>query len=68
MATGKIKTLTDKGFGFITVEGMAKDLFLHSKELVGVAYNELHEGDMLSFDIDETGPKGAAAVNVKRAA
>ena len=67
MATGKIKTLTEKGFGFITVEGMEKDLFFHSKELVGVAYNDLQVGDTLSFDIDETGPKGAAAVNVKKA-
>ncbi|MES2059816.1 MAG: cold shock domain-containing protein, partial [Patescibacteria group bacterium] len=35
---GTIKTLTDKGFGFISREGEAKDLFFHSKELRGVTY------------------------------
>ncbi|MEK7087702.1 MAG: cold shock domain-containing protein, partial [Patescibacteria group bacterium] len=29
--TGTIKKLTDKGFGFITAEGLSKDLFFHSK-------------------------------------
>ena len=33
---GTIKTLTDRGFGFISREGEAKDLFFHSKDLNGV--------------------------------
>lgn len=64
--TGKIKTLTPKGFGFIAREGEAKDLFFHSKELRGVTYEELREGDMLTFEIAE-GEKGPSAVNVSRA-
>lgn len=64
--TGTIKKLTDKGFGFISGEGLAKDLFFHSKALVGVQFAELHEGDAVSFDTEET-PKGLSAVNVKRA-
>ncbi len=64
--TGTIKKLTDKGFGFIAREGQAKDLFFHSKSLVGVQYNELKEGDMLEFDVEDS-PKGPSAVNVKRA-
>ncbi|MBX4205393.1 MAG: cold shock domain-containing protein [Candidatus Doudnabacteria bacterium] len=64
---GVIKKLTDKGFGFITVEGQEKDLFFHSKSLSGVQYNELQEGDSVSFDLDESGPKGPAAVNVQKA-
>ena len=64
--TGTIKKLTDKGFGFITGEGLAKDLFFHSNALVGVSFNELHEGDSVSFDTEES-PKGLNAVNVKRA-
>jgi cold shock protein len=64
--TGIIKTLTDKGFGFITVEGQEKDLFFHSNSLVGVQYNELREGDSVSFET-ENSPKGMNAVNVKRA-
>ena len=63
--TGTIKKLTDKGFGFITGEGLAKDHFFHSKALVGVEFAELHEGDQVSFDTEES-PKGLNAVNVKR--
>ncbi|MDD3284912.1 MAG: cold shock domain-containing protein [Patescibacteria group bacterium] len=64
--TGTIKRLTDKGFGFIAIEGQEKDLFFHSNSLVGVEYNELHEGDTVSFET-ETSPKGMNAVNVQRA-
>lgn len=64
--TGTIKTLTDRGFGFISREGESKDLFFHSKDLVGVTFEELKQGDTLSFDIVD-GQKGPAAVNVSRA-
>ncbi len=63
---GTIKTLTDRGFGFITREGEAKDLFFHSKDLVGVKFDELKVGDMLSFEVVQ-GDKGPAATNVSRA-
>ena len=64
--TGTIKRLTPKGFGFITAEGLEKDLFFHSNSLVGVTFDELKEGDTLSFDTEES-PKGLNATNVKRA-
>jgi len=63
---GTIKTLTDRGFGFISREGEAKDLFFHSKELQGVAFDELKVGDMVTFDVVD-GEKGPAATNVSRA-
>jgi len=63
---GKINKLTDKGFGFISVEGQEKGIFFHSNSLVGVQFNELHEGDEVTFDIEDS-PKGKNAVNVKRA-
>ena len=63
---GTIKKLTDKGFGFISVEGQEKDLFFHSKSLIDVQYADLHEGDAVSFDIEDS-PKGPNAVNVKKA-
>ncbi len=66
MMTGTIKTLTDKGFGFISREGEAKDLFFHSKELRGVTYEELKVGDILTFEVTQ-GEKGPAATNVSRA-
>lgn len=64
--TGTIKKLTDKGFGFITGEGMAKDLFFHSNSLVGVSFDELREGDAVSFETEDS-PKGMNATNVQRA-
>ncbi|MFZ1020011.1 MAG: cold shock domain-containing protein [Minisyncoccia bacterium] len=64
--TGTIKRLTDKGFGFITGEGLTKDLFFHSNSLVGVTFDELKEGDAVSFETEQS-PKGLNAVNVQRA-
>ena len=66
MQTGTIARLTDKGFGFISREGEEKDVFFHSNELVDVAYNELKEGDAVTFEIEES-PKGLNAVKVQRA-
>mgnify|MGYP001572945455 CR=1 FL=1 len=60
---GTIKTLTEKGFGFITREGEVKDLFFHSNDLNGVSFTDLKVGDKVSFDVEE-GPKGPAAKNV----
>jgi CspA family cold shock protein len=63
---GTIKTLTDRGFGFISRDGEVKDLFFHSKDLNGVTFDELKVGDTLTFEVAE-GQKGPAAVNVSRA-
>jgi len=60
---GTIKTLTDKGYGFISREGEEKDLFFHSNELIGVRYDELKEGDKVTFEVAE-GPKGLNATKV----
>jgi len=63
---GTIKTLTDRGFGFIAREGEVKDLFFHSKDLKGVMFDELKVGDMVNFDVVQ-GEKGPSAKNVERA-
>ena len=63
--TGTIKTLTDRGFGFIAREGEAKDLFFHSKDLVGVTFDELRQGDTVTFEVQQ-GDKGPSAVRVSR--
>ncbi len=63
MPEGTIKRLTDKGFGFIDT-GSDKDLFFHSSDLEGVSYEELHEGQRVSFT-EGHGPKGPRAENVK---
>lgn len=62
---GTIKKLTDKGFGFISLDG-EKDVFFHSKGLVNVRFDELKEGDTVSFEIEDS-EKGPNAVNVQRA-
>ena len=64
--TGTIKKLVnEKGFGFITGEGLQKDLFFHRNSLVGVTFEELKEDDAVSFETAES-PKGLNAVNVQR--
>lgn len=64
--TGTIKTLTEKGFGFIAREGETKDLFFHSNDLSGVSFSELKVGDSVNFEIVD-GQKGPSAKNVTRA-
>ena len=63
---GTIKKKMDKGFGFIEVPGQAKNTFFHTNSLVGVTFDELREGDAVTFDMEDS-PKGPNAVNVKRA-
>ncbi|MCX6809301.1 MAG: cold shock domain-containing protein [Candidatus Berkelbacteria bacterium] len=65
MQKGKIKRLTDRGFGFIEIEGQEKDLFFHSNALEGVTFEELKEGDEVQFEV-ASGPKGDNATNVSR--
>lgn len=57
--------MTDRGFGFISREGAEKDLFFHSNELQNVQFNDLREGDKVTFEVAE-GQKGPNAVNVNR--
>ncbi len=66
MQTGIIARLTDRGFGFISREGEEKDLFFHSSQLQGVEYQDLKEGDKVSFEVEQ-GDKGPNAVNVSLA-
>ena len=63
MAEGTIKRLTDRGFGFIDT-GSDKDLFFHSSSLDGLSYEELQEGQRVSYN-EGHGPKGPCAEDVK---
>ena len=68
MQEGTVAKKTDKGFGFIKINGApegAKDLFFHSNELKNISFDELQEGDKVSFEIGES-PKGPNAVNVSK--
>lgn len=62
MAEGSIKKLMDKGFGFINT-GKSKDLFFHSSSVQGVSFNDLREGQKVSYT-EGQGPKGPCAENV----
>ena len=63
MAEGTIKKLTKKGFGFIDTE-TGEDLFFHSSNLEGVTFEQLHEGQRVSYT-EGRGEKGPRAENVK---
>ena len=62
MAEGTIKRLTDKGFGFIDT-GSDKDMFFHSSNVEGTSYEQLREGQRVSYT-EGQGPKGPRAENV----
>ena len=62
---GTIKKLTDKNYGFIAQDG-DNDLFFHANNLDGVSFEELNEGDAVTFEVEDT-PKGKAAVGIKKA-
>ena len=48
---GTIKKIVgEKGFGFITIDGEEKDLFFHRNEIKDVNFEDLKEGDRVSFD------------------
>lgn len=63
MAEGTIKRLTQKGFGFIE-DGTGTDMFFHSSALEGARYEDLREGQRVSYNVGQ-GPKGPRAENVR---
>jgi cold shock protein len=52
MTTGTIASLRDKGFGFILVDGASgrSDLFFHSTSVLDTTFDQLREGQRVSFD------------------
>ncbi len=64
MEQGTIKRITDKGFGFIATKDSGDDMFFHSSALDGVHFNDLREGQAVTFTVGQ-GPKGPRAENVQ---
>ncbi len=65
MATGTIRRLTDRGFGFIGVEGR-DDVFFHTSSLQDVRFDELRVGQQVEFEIEnDPRGKGDRAANVR---
>jgi CspA family cold shock protein len=66
MATGTVKWFNDsKGFGFITVDGESKDVFVHHSAIQGTGFKSLSEGQKVEFEIVQ-GQKGPAAEKVRQ--
>ena len=64
MAEGTIKRMMgDKGFGFIDIGG-GKDLFFHRSAVEGARFEDLREGQRVSYNAGQ-GPKGPRAENIK---
>ncbi len=63
--TGSIVRKRDNGYGFIKPDDGGKDVFFHAQSLIDVAFDDLNEGEKVSFDVEQ-GPKGPAAANVRR--
>lgn len=63
MAIGTVKWFnSEKGFGFLTVEGN-EDIFVHFSAIQSEGYKNLEEGQKVEFDIVET-ERGPQAANV----
>ena len=55
MAEGTVKTLTDRGFGFITPDdGQGRgDIFFHRSAVEGTDFEQLRTGDRVRYDTEE---------------
>ncbi|MBA2362581.1 MAG: cold shock domain-containing protein [Chloroflexia bacterium] len=65
MATGIIKRVTDRGFGFIELAGQ-EDVFFHSSSLQDTSFDDLRVGQQVTFDVEaDPRGKGDRAANVR---
>jgi CspA family cold shock protein len=67
MASGTVKFFNaDNGFGFITPDDGAKDIFVHVSALQASGLQSLRDGQKVSFDTepDRTG-KGPKSINIE---
>jgi CspA family cold shock protein len=65
VTTGTVKFFNaEKGYGFISLEGGDKDVFVHYSNIQGNGYRTLEEGQKVEFDV-APGRKGDEAQNVR---
>jgi CspA family cold shock protein len=64
--SGTVKWFNNaKGFGFITRQESADDVFVHFRSIQGDGYRTLNEGQVVEFKLVE-GPKGLQAEDVTK--
>ena len=62
--TGTVKWFNNsKGFGFISGDGLERDIFVHISAIQGDGYRSLEEGQTVEFSVVE-GDKGLQARDV----
>ncbi|MQA01658.1 MAG: cold-shock protein [Streptosporangiales bacterium] len=65
MAQGTVKWFnSEKGFGFINVDGSSEDIFVHYSAIQSSGYRTLTENERVEFEITQ-GPKGQQAEQVR---
>jgi cold shock protein len=65
MSIGTVKFFNStRGFGFISPEGGAEDVFVHATAVEAAGMPSLAEGQRVSFDV-QPDAKGSKAVNLK---
>ena len=57
MDNGSIKTISERGFGFIRPENGHEDVFFHRSALVDVSFEQLRQDDRVTFTA-ENDPRG----------
>jgi CspA family cold shock protein len=66
VATGTIKSIVDRGYGFITpADGGGKDIFFHNSSVAGHGFDQLREGMRVSYD-QETDPRDSSRLRATR--
>ena len=65
MAQGTVKWFnSEKGFGFISVDGGGQDVFVHFSEIVADGFRSLDEDQRVEFTVTQ-GAKGPQASAVR---
>jgi len=65
--SGTVKWFNDaKGYGFLTPDGSATDVFVHFSAIEATGFKSLTDGDRVEFDVVK-GQQGPQAANVRKA-